>query len=101
MNASQQRFSVALAAVMALGLATTAQAEESHAGKEKCFGIVKAGQNSCANLTGTHACAGQGSKDKDPAEWKLVAKGTCAKMGGLSAEQAKAATAPAMPAMDK
>jgi uncharacterized membrane protein len=35
------------------------------------------------------------TKDKDPTEWTLVAKGTCAKLGGMSPEQAKAALAKA------
>lgn len=82
----------ALASVVALGLlqAAAAHAADSEKNKEKCFGIVKAGQNSCANLSGSHSCAGEATTDNDPAEWKLVPKGSCAKMGGLSTEQAKA-----------
>lgn len=93
MTTTQQRLSAALAAVVTMGLAAPAMAhlEEGKSGKEKCYGVAKAGQNSCANLTGTHSCAGQSTKDKDPTEWTLVAKGSCAKMGGMSADQAKAA----------
>jgi uncharacterized membrane protein len=92
MNTHRQRLSSAFATVLALGLTTGAQAHaDASPGKEKCYGIVKAGQNTCANLTDTHACAGQATKDKDPAEWTLVPKGACAKLGGLSAVQAKAA----------
>ena len=47
-----------LAAALALGLVAQAQADEK-APKEKCFGIAKAGQNDCSNLSGTHSCAGQ------------------------------------------
>jgi uncharacterized membrane protein len=85
--------SSALASVLALGLASTASADDmsSAKGKEKCFGIVKAGQNSCANLSGSHSCAGSATVDNGPDEWKLVAKGTCAKMGGMSEADAKAA----------
>jgi uncharacterized membrane protein len=83
--------SSALASVMALGLVTPAAAQmDNEKGKEKCFGIVKAGQNSCANLSGSHSCAGEAATDNDPGEWKLVPKGTCAKLGGLSSAQAKA-----------
>ena len=39
--------------------------------KEKCYGIAKAGQNDCANLAGTHSCAGQ-SKVSDDADWTFV-----------------------------
>jgi uncharacterized membrane protein len=50
--------------------------------KEKCYGIVKAGQNDCASSNGSHSCSGQAKKDMDPTEWKHVAKGTCEKAGG-------------------
>lgn len=87
--------SSALASVLALGLASTANAASgddmaSGKGKEKCFGIVKAGQNSCANLSGSHSCAGSATTDNSPEEWKLVPKGSCAKMGGTSEAEAKA-----------
>ncbi|MBI5925191.1 MAG: DUF2282 domain-containing protein [Aquabacterium sp.] len=90
----RQLLSSALASVLALG-AATAQAHDEPApkDKEKCYGIVKAGQNHCANLSGTHSCAGEAKTDNAPSEWKLVAKGSCAKMGGMNAEQAKAALA--------
>ena len=59
--------------------------------KEKCYGVAKAGKNDCANLAGTHSCAGQAKADSDPGEWVLVPKGLCAKLvGGMSAEEAKA-----------
>ncbi|MBN8494144.1 MAG: DUF2282 domain-containing protein [Burkholderiales bacterium] len=78
--------SSALASVMALGLAGHAAAQE----KEKCYGIAKAGQNDCGNLSGTHSCAGQSKVDNDPGEWKYVAKGTCKDMKGMTADEAKA-----------
>jgi uncharacterized membrane protein len=61
--------------------------------KEKCYGIAKAGQNDCANLAGTHSCAGQAKLDNDKGEWKYVPAGTCADMKGLTADQAKKAAA--------
>ena len=85
--------SSALASVLALGLATGTQAADDKA-KEKCYGIAKAGQNDCANLAGTHSCAGQSKTDNAADEWKYVAKGTCAKLGGKSADEAKKAAAP-------
>ena len=82
--------SSALASVLALGLLSGAQAQtEKAAAKEKCYGIAKAGQNDCANLAGTHSCAGQSKADHDVGEWKYVEKGTCAKLGGKSADEAK------------
>lgn len=83
--------STALASVLALGLAGHAAAQDK--AKEKCYGIAKAGQNDCANLSGSHSCAGQSKTDKAPDEWKYVAKGTCKDMGGLSADEAKKAGA--------
>ncbi|MCW7538808.1 DUF2282 domain-containing protein [Aquabacterium sp. A7-Y] len=87
----QQLLRSALASVMALGLASAASTVSAAdgQGKEKCYGIAKAGQNDCANLAGTHSCAGQAKADMEPGEWKYVAKGTCEKMGGQSAEAAK------------
>lgn len=81
--------SSALASVLALGLAGQATAQDK--GKEKCYGIAKAGANDCANLSGTHSCAGQSKADNDPNEWKYVAKGTCKDMKGMSADEAKKA----------
>lgn len=84
--------SSALASVLALGLLSGASAaDDKTAGKEKCFGIAKAGQNDCANLSGTHSCAGQNKVDNGADEWKYVGKGTCAKLGGKSAAEVQAA----------
>lgn len=80
--------SSALASVMALGLVGPVAAQDK--AKEKCYGVAKAGQNDCANIAGTHSCAGQSKVDNDPGEFKYVAKGTCKSIGGLSAAEAKA-----------
>jgi uncharacterized membrane protein len=79
--------SSALASVLALGLVGVASAQDK--GKEKCYGIAKAGQNDCANLSGSHSCAGQSKVDMGADEWKYVAKGTCKDMKGMTAEEAK------------
>lgn len=78
--------SAALAAVIASGVVAPAEAGSK---KEKCYGIAAAGQNDCANLAGTHSCAGQSTSDNDKGEWKLVKKGTCSELGGLSKKEAK------------
>jgi uncharacterized membrane protein len=62
----------AVAAALALGAAPAAQAQA----KEKCYGIAKAGQNDCANLSGTHSCAGQSTNENAPEEWKYVPQGS-------------------------
>jgi len=79
--------SAALAAVISSGVIAPVEA----AGKEKCYGVALAGQNDCANLAGTHSCAGQSTIDNDKGEWKIVEKGTCSTLGGLSKKEAKKA----------
>ena len=83
-----QRVLIATAAASLIStmlLSAPVQAKE----KEKCYGISTAGHNDCANLSGSHSCAGQSKVSDDANEWKYVAKGTCAKMKGLTAMQAK------------
>jgi uncharacterized membrane protein len=57
--------------------------------KEKCFGIAQAGQNDCANLSGSHSCAGQSKVSMGADEWKYVAKGTCVSLKGMTEMQVK------------
>lgn len=83
-----QRALVAAAAASLLStllVAAPATAQE----KEKCYGIAKAGQNDCANLSGSHSCAGQSKMDMAPDDWKYVAKGTCMQMKGMTEAEAK------------
>jgi len=82
--------SSALASALALGLVNPVEAQSKGKGKEKCYGISKAGTNDCGNLSGTHTCAGQSKLDLDAGDWRFVAKGTCRELKGLTAEEAKA-----------
>ena len=85
--------SSALASALALGLVAPAAAQDKPAAaKEKCYGITKAGQNDCANLSGTHSCAGQSKMDMAADDWKYVAKGTCMQMKGMTEAEAKMKT---------
>jgi uncharacterized membrane protein len=79
MNKRQFLLAAALAGIAAASANVANAGDDS---KEKCFGVAKAGANDCASVTGTHSCAGQAKTDNDPNEWKYVAKGTCADMGG-------------------
>lgn len=89
---NQRQFLAAAAgSLMSLALLST-PALAQNSGKEKCYGIAKAGQNDCANLAGTHSCAGQAKMDMDKGDWKYVPTGTCKQMGGLSADEAKKAS---------
>ena len=82
--------SSALASVLAMGLVSAAAAADAPA-KEKCYGVSKAGQNDCANLSGSHTCAGQAKADKGVDEWVYVKAGTCKKIGGLTFDEATVA----------
>ena len=70
----------ALMGLVALGVAGTTTAQAQAKPKEKCYGVSKAGQNECA--AGKHSCSGSSRVYNDPTAWKLVAKGTCEKLGG-------------------
>jgi uncharacterized membrane protein len=75
--------SSALASLLALGLVDQAAAQSAkNKDKERCYGVAKAGQNDCANLGGSHNCAGQSKVDNAPDEWKYVPKGTCKSVSG-------------------
>jgi len=76
MNLKTMAIAAAVSSLLAVGAAQAAD----KADKDKCYGVAKAGQNDCA--ANGHSCAGQSKMDKDPTEWKYVAKGECAKMGG-------------------
>ena len=81
MKDKKTMMNTALAGVVALGMGAVSQnAIAGKAGFEKCYGVAKAGQNDCG--TSKHACAGQATKDGDPAEWVYVPTGTCAKIVG-------------------
>lgn len=82
--------SSALASVLATGLLAVAHADDGKTAKERCFGIAKAGQNDCANLSGSHSCAGEAKADNAVDEWKYVAKGTCKDLKGFTEAEAKA-----------
>ncbi|MBY0242390.1 MAG: DUF2282 domain-containing protein [Burkholderiaceae bacterium] len=87
MNKRQAMIAAALAGICFANTTANAQASanaEKEKGKEKCYGIAKAGQNDCASATGTHSCAGQAKTDNAKDEWNYVAKGTCEKAGGTT-----------------
>lgn len=64
-----------LAAGISAGLAMTPAAAQS-GGKEKCYGVAKAGKNDCAAGPGT-SCAGTSTSDYQGNAWKLVDAGSC------------------------
>lgn len=72
----------AIASLLVLGLTTASGTALAADAKEKCYGIAKAGQNDCGGKYSKHSCAGHAKVDNDPNDFKLVATGTCEKMGG-------------------
>ena len=69
----------ALAGILTVGTASGAFAADM-TGKEKCFGIAKAGKNDCK--TASHSCAGHATKDGDG--FVAIPAGTCEKIVGGS-----------------
>jgi len=85
----QRTFIATTAAALLTGLLATQSMTANAQAKEKCYGIAAAGQNDCANLAGTHSCAGQSKVSNDAGEWKYVAKGECKNMKGMTADDVK------------
>ena len=80
MKTSTLLIASAFATALSLGALGSAQAAEM----EKCYGVAKAGKNDCK--AGKHSCAGQATKDRDPASFVVVPKGLCDKLAGGSHE---------------
>ena len=53
--------------------------------RERCYGVIRAGANDCANAV--HSCAKQASADRDQREWLAVPKGTCLRLAGGSTDE--------------
>ena len=78
----------AIATVLAVGLAATAQnALAAKKDMEKCYGIVKAGQNDCQ--TSNSSCAGTAEVDNKPTAFIVLPKGSCEKIVGGSLKPKK------------
>ncbi len=58
-------------------------------GKEKCYGVVKAGKNMCGRADGKHSCAAAAETDGDNQEWLYLPTGVCDKLVGGSLESGK------------
>lgn len=55
--------------------------EDKNEGREKCYGIAKAGKNDCASKDGKNGCAGTAEK---AGGWVYVPKGLCDRLIGGS-----------------
>lgn len=72
------------AAAMAAAVALAAPTGAAAADMEKCYGVVKAGQNDCA--TASSSCAGTSKVDGQGDAFIAVPAGTCDKLVGGSTE---------------
>lgn len=75
---------LSLLAAGALGVATNSHAaDKMDAGStQKCYGVNAAHKNDCK--AGSHSCAGQSSKARDPNSFVAVPTGLCSKLAGGS-----------------
>ena len=67
---------VAVAATLAIALATSGEAAAKKPASEKCYGVALAGKSDCKAGAGT-SCAGTSKVDYQGNAWKLVKAGTC------------------------
>ena len=75
-------------AVAVLALPMMANAADDNAGKEKCYGVAKAGKNDCA--ANGHGCAAQSKAAKNAKEWVYLPAGTCERLvGGIVGKASK------------
>ena len=81
---SKKHFLSSLAIGISAVAVLSANAEAKSGEMEKCYGIVKAGQNDCSDSQGKHSCAGGSTKDSSKSDWVLLPKGTCQKIVGGS-----------------
>jgi uncharacterized membrane protein len=79
MKTSQMLSVAAVAAVMTVTGVAAAHAADAPAA-EKCFGVVKAGNNDCKG--NAHSCAGHAAKDADANEFIKLPAGACDKLTG-------------------
>lgn len=73
---------LASALAAAISMTAIAGSQAAAAENEKCFGVVKAGQNDCQ--TATHSCAGTATMDGQGDSWVYLPAGTCDKLVGGS-----------------
>jgi uncharacterized membrane protein len=71
---------VTLTALVTAVAIVPASADDS--GKEKCYGVAKAGKNDCAS--GKTSCAGSSKLDSDGAAFVVTPKGLCERLVGGS-----------------
>lgn len=74
------------AAILSVQNAEAHQEPRKGDGMEKCYGVVKAGENDCASKANKHSCSGLSKVDGDPNEWIKMPQGLCEKLVNGSSE---------------
>lgn len=82
MKDPQATLTAAFIALLTLGITTFPISARSAVDDERCYGVVKAGQNACNTSVGRHSCSGQSKIDGDTNDYLPLPKGTCMKIGG-------------------
>lgn len=73
---------LSIAALTALATTVAVAPASADSGKEKCYGVSKAGKNDCGS--GHISCAGSAKMDADGAAFVAVPKGLCERLVGGS-----------------
>lgn len=84
MSLSKNALNALIAGAFAFSLVGAAGHTASAQEKEKCYGVVMAGKNDCADLAKTHSCAGQTKVNGSGGEFVALPKGACEKLVGGS-----------------
>ena len=79
MKKSLTSLGVAAALASAVSVNSFLKVDTASAAKVRCYGISKAGENDCANLAGTHSCAGQSTIDYHGGDWKTMTSASSCK----------------------
>ncbi len=89
MSIKKKTVNTLVASAFVATMATAAVSTPAHAAKERCYGVVKAGQNTCGDANGKHSCQGHATEDGSGAEWIYLPAGVCDKLVGGSTEPIK------------
>lgn len=85
MSISKNTINTLIAGAFAVSMVAGAQvAAAEEMATEKCYGVVKAGMNDCANADKSHSCAGHATMHGQGGEFVTVPKGLCDKLVGGS-----------------
>jgi uncharacterized membrane protein len=87
MNILNKILSIATLTAMVTSVAIMPAVAAEDTGKEKCYGVAKAGKNDCAS--GKVSCAGSSKIDSDGEAFIAVPKGLCERLVGGSLEVKK------------